>query len=166
MGGFYRTGHLRPEYAKGIFSDRKRKFSRQIETFFIRTRIIYTQGNIFCATYDPIGGCFGFDSIRHWTVSTPGVGGLPVNLSFQKISWQQQLCTRCVVYQVVSLNRRPPRLRSRRVSLQALGRLCLEYGVSSKPDAQGDSSTPCQDSEDKLELACLPADSGRQTKKD
>ena len=148
MGGFYRTGHLRPEYAKGIFSDRKRKFSRQIETFFIRTRIIYTQGNIFCATYDPIGGCFGFDSIRHWTVSTPGVGGLPVNLSFQKISWQQQLCTRCVVYQVVSLNRRPPRLRSRR------------------PDAQGDSSTPCQDSEDKLELACLPADSGRQTKKD
>ena len=42
-------------------------------------------------------GCFGFDSIRHWTVSTPGVGSLPVNLSFQTISWQQLLRTRCLV---------------------------------------------------------------------
>ena len=51
-------------------------------------------------------GCFGFDSIRHWTVSTPGVGGLPVNLSFQTISWQQLLRTRCLVYQVERLNLR------------------------------------------------------------
>ena len=49
-------------------------------------------------------GCFGFDSIWHWTVSTSGVVGLPVNLSSQTISWQQHLCTRCVVYQVASLN--------------------------------------------------------------
>ena len=42
-------------------------------------------------------GCFGFDSIRHWMVSTPGVGSLPVNLSFRTYSWQQLLCTRCVV---------------------------------------------------------------------
>ena len=42
-------------------------------------------------------GCFGFDSIRHWAVSTPGVVGLPVNLGLQTISWQQLLCTRCVV---------------------------------------------------------------------
>ena len=42
-------------------------------------------------------GCFGFDSIRHWAVSTPGVGSLPVNLSFRTYSWQQLLCTRCVV---------------------------------------------------------------------
>ena len=42
-------------------------------------------------------GCFGFDSIRHWIVSTSGVVGLPVNLGLQTISWQQLLCTRCVV---------------------------------------------------------------------
>ena len=42
-------------------------------------------------------GCFGFDSIRHWTVSTPGVVGLPVNLGLRTFSWQQLLCTRCVV---------------------------------------------------------------------
>ena len=42
-------------------------------------------------------GCFGFDSIRHWSVSTSGVGSLPANLSFQTYSWQQLLCTRCVV---------------------------------------------------------------------
>ena len=141
-------------------------FVCQVETFRAEKAYNKIAGEIRLHYKLSNRGCSGFDSIRHWTVSTPGVGGLPVNLSFRTISWQQQLCTRCVVYQVVSLNRRPPRLRSRRVSLQALGRLCLEYGVSSKPDAQGDSSTPCQDSEDKLELACLPADSGRQTKKD
>ena len=51
-------------------------------------------------------GCFGFDSIRHWTVSTSGVGSLPVNLSFQTISWQQLLCTRCVVCKAHYLNPR------------------------------------------------------------
>ena len=57
-------------------------------------------GNLFkkCTIFAPVQwGCFGFDSIRHWTVSTSGVGGLPVNLSFRTISWQQLLCTRCVV---------------------------------------------------------------------
>ncbi len=42
-------------------------------------------------------GCFGFDSIRHWAVSTPGSVGQPVNLDLRTISWQQLLCTRCVV---------------------------------------------------------------------
>ena len=42
-------------------------------------------------------GCFGFDSIRHWTVSTSGSVGQPVNLDLQPFSWQQLLCTRCVV---------------------------------------------------------------------
>ena len=51
-------------------------------------------------------GCFGFDSIRHWTVSTPGVVGLPVNLGLQTISWQQLLCTRCVVCKAHYLNPR------------------------------------------------------------
>ena len=51
-------------------------------------------------------GCFGFDSIRHWAVSTSGVGSLPVNLSFQTISWQQLLCTRCVVCKAHYLNPR------------------------------------------------------------
>ena len=51
-------------------------------------------------------GCFGFDSIRHWSVSTSGVGGLPVNLSLRTISWQQLLCTRCVVCKAHYLNPR------------------------------------------------------------
>ena len=51
-------------------------------------------------------GCFGFDSIRHWAVSTPGVVGLPVNLGLQTISWQQLLCTRCVVCKAHYLNPR------------------------------------------------------------
>ena len=51
-------------------------------------------------------GCFGFDSIRHWTVSTPGVVGLPVNLGLQTISWQKLLCTRCVVCKAHYLNPR------------------------------------------------------------
>ena len=51
-------------------------------------------------------GCFGFDSIRHWAVSTPGVGSLPVNLSFRTYSWQQLLCTRCVVCKAHYLNPR------------------------------------------------------------
>ena len=51
-------------------------------------------------------GCFGFDSIRHWTVSTPGSVGQPVNLDLQTISWQQLLCTRCVVCKAHYLNPR------------------------------------------------------------
>ena len=51
-------------------------------------------------------GCFGFDSIRHWTVSTPGAVGQPVNLDLQTISWQQLLCTRCVVCKAHYLNPR------------------------------------------------------------
>jgi hypothetical protein len=51
-------------------------------------------------------GCFGFDSIRHWTVSTSGVVGLPVNLGLRTISWQQLLCTRCVVCKAHYLNPR------------------------------------------------------------
>ena len=51
-------------------------------------------------------GCFGFDSIRHWAVSTSGVVGLPVNLGLQTISWQQLLCTRCVVCKAHYLNPR------------------------------------------------------------
>ena len=52
------------------------------------------------------GGWFGFDSIRHWAVSTPGVGSLPVNLSFRTYSRQQLLCTRCVVCKAHYLNPR------------------------------------------------------------
>ncbi len=51
-------------------------------------------------------GCFGFDSIRHWIVSTSGSVGQPVNLDLQTISWQQQLCTRCVVCKAHYLNPR------------------------------------------------------------
>ena len=51
-------------------------------------------------------GCFGFDSIRHWTVSTPGSVGQPVNLDLQPFSWQQLLCTRCVVCKAHYLNPR------------------------------------------------------------
>ena len=51
-------------------------------------------------------GCFGFDSIRHWTVSTPGSVGQPVNLDLRTISWQQLLCTRCVVCKAHYLNPR------------------------------------------------------------
>ena len=51
-------------------------------------------------------GCFGFDSIRHWIVSTSGSVGQPVNLDLQTISWQQLLCTRCVVCKAHYLNPR------------------------------------------------------------
>ena len=56
---------------------------------------LYLQSGITIS--DTQWGCFGFDSIRHWTVSTPGSVGQPVNLDLRTISWQQLLCTRCVV---------------------------------------------------------------------
>ena len=60
----------------------------------------------FCRKHSAQWGCFGFDSIRHWAVSTPGTVGQPVNLDLQTISWQQLLCTRCVVCKAHYLNPR------------------------------------------------------------
>jgi len=59
-----------------------------------------------CRKHSAQWGCFGFDSIRHWAVSTPGTVGQPVNLDLQTISWQQLLCTRCVVCKAHYLNPR------------------------------------------------------------
>ena len=110
-------------------------------------------------------GCFGFDSIRHWTVSTPGVGGLPVNLSFQTISWQQLLRTRCLVYQVERLNLRGQGCSGDEYPDRLFRLFCpVKWGIISNGLHDTDSAECRQAQADKLHLARLPAGCSRKTK--
>lgn len=110
-------------------------------------------------------GCFGFDSIRHWTVSTPGVGGLPVNLSFQTISWQQLLRTRCLVYQVERLNLRGQGCSGDEYPDRLFRLFCpVKWGIISNGLHDTDSAECRQAQADKLHLARLPAGCSRKPK--
>ena len=110
-------------------------------------------------------GCFGFDSIRHWTVSTPGVGGLPVNLSFQTISWQQLLRTRCLVYQVERLNLRGQGCSGDEYPDRLFRLFCpVIRGIILNGLHGTDSVMFRQASADKPHLARFPAGCGRKPK--